>query len=102
MPAPYTQEYTMPNGIKLTSVVMDQKDFDAFIDELEKVCLSGFMPNVNKEQIDSVRKTKVLPPMKRGTITEIFFERFNVATEYMSAIVRGQGSAILEAMNERN
>lgn len=98
MPSPYTQEFIMPNGIKLTSVVMDQADFDAFVDELETINI----PGSNKDQIDSVRKAKVLPLMKRGLLTAKFFERFNVATEYMSAIVRGQGAAIMEAINERN
>jgi len=76
-------------GEKLTAVVVDREDFDAFCDELEGVFDFGSGERANKEVVDIVRKCGHLPLMGRGTKTEKFFKQWGVETDKMAVTVRG-------------
>jgi hypothetical protein len=100
MTEPAKYQFIMPGGKKVTSIVMEQADFDVLCDELERIDVA--MRNVThggsqdivrakKEHIDTIRDAKMLPMMARGTKTEHIFDTFGVETDYITAIVRGQG-----------
>jgi len=91
MPVPHMQEFSMPDGQELTSIVMDQSDFDVFCNDLEACGLTG----VTKETIDRIRIAKHLPMMGRGVKTEQFFERYGAKTDLLSVMVRGQGINVI-------
>lgn len=79
----------------MTSVVLDQEEFDQMVDGL----IQAFDQNAN--DMLKIRENKILPLMKRGTKTQVFFDRYNVTTDYLSAIVRGQGKNIIQPYLER-
>lgn len=88
MPAPFTQVFEI-GGFKTTSVVIDQADFDAFVDELAALELGGQRMSAN--MLANLRAAKHLPMMARGTKTQVFFDRWGVTTDKLSVIVRGHG-----------
>lgn len=86
----------LPNGEPLTSLVMDEKDFDEL---LEMVRQSGVMniqedTPVDDDQIQRLRDAQIVPLIKRGKLTESIFIKFGVNTNYMNAVIRGAGMAI--------
>lgn len=102
MPAPYVKEFTFPNGVTVTSVVLDQQDFDSFVDELANIKLFGTDQTPSKAQLDAIKEAQQLPLMARGSKTEVFFERWGVKTKHLSVIVRGAGRRMVNDMlNER-
>lgn len=96
---PYTQEFALQSGDKLTAVVLDQRDFDIFCDDMERSNVLNIGDSKeSKEGLAYVRATKLLPMMVRGSKTEKFFERWNIKTDRLSVIVRGTGDQILNQM----
>ena len=97
MPEPYLQVYNLPIGgepTPFTSVVLDQEDFDVFVDQLSQVKLLDTGETASEEQIQALRKNKHLPMMLRGSVTEKFFEQWGVETDYVGVIVRGAARRI--------
>jgi hypothetical protein len=96
MSKPHVSVFEMPNMGKIASVVMDQEDFDALCDDIEESLIRDIQSGVHVD-IDTIRETKHLPLMGRGTKTEKYFNKFNVDKEInkMCAIVRGQGREVL-------
>jgi hypothetical protein len=88
MPKPHVQEFEF-DGEKLTSVVVDREDFEAFCDELEGVVNLETGERANKNAIDALRKSGHLPLMGRGIKTEKFFKQWGVKTDKMAVVVRG-------------
>ena len=97
MAAPYVREYTV-GGLHTTSVVIDQTDFDSFIDELAGVIDIVVGGRAGANELQRLKDAKFLPLMKRGTRTEKFFERWNVKTDLLSVIVRGTGPGLLSSI----
>ncbi len=100
MTQPYKMELDMSTIGKVTSIVMDQEDFDKLCDDIEN---SGiFVANIgtvtNKELVDRIREAKHLPMMQRGTKTKRFFDKFGVETDLLCACVRGYGWKVLGDM----
>lgn len=96
MPAPFKQVFKFGDK-QITSVVMDQSDFDTLCDDLEGIKLrNGGL--VSKPDVDRIRASKNLPLMYRGTVTQKFFDKYKVETDYMCAIVRGEGKNLMKAM----
>lgn len=100
MPQPYKQVYKLPNGLVVTSVVMDKKDFDLFCDDLKGLLHTSNMKEPLKraddDQVEKIRQSQHLPLMARGTKTQKFFDQFEVNTDYLCAIVRGSGREVYE------
>ena len=89
MTAPYVKVFTV-GGKQLTSVIVDQDDFDRAIATLEGV----IQVNANNKRADikmlqDIRDAKHLPMAARGTKTEALFQMFGVKTDLMSLAVRG-------------
>lgn len=91
MAVPRIQEFP---ELGVTSIVMDEADFNAFADELGEIIDVGTGKRADKAHIDAIKAAKHLPMMGRGTKTEKFFTRWNVTTERLTVIVRGQGKAL--------
>jgi hypothetical protein len=87
---PFVQEYEMPDGTVITSVVMDREDFESLLDELAQVKISGLTP----EEAEQVKKIGYVPLLSRGAKTEFVFERYGVSGKLISMIIRGQGQRI--------
>ncbi len=106
MPAPYKQVYKLPNGIVITSIVMDQEEFNEFCDNLKGILhtdrLGGNMKRADDEQIEQIRASKHLPMMARGTKTQRFFDQYEVTTDYLCVIVRGTGGTVLAKLSGVN
>ena len=89
MSEPFIQEFEMPDGRVIASVVLDQGEFDAVLDELVRVGLTG----LTQEGAGQVKVVGNVPLLARGTKTEFVFERFGVAGRLISMIVRGRDIA---------
>ena len=85
---------------EITSLVMDKKDFMEFCDEIEKsnIFEVGQQERAAKEAVDRLREAGMLPMMSRGTKTQVFFDKYDVKTDKLSACVRGTGRKIAEKM----
>lgn len=88
MTEPFVKEFDI-QGTKVTSVVLDPEDFEAFCDELIDVFNVGSGERTNREGVEKIRKAGHLPLMAKGTKTEKFFTRWNVKTAHMGVIKRG-------------
>lgn len=97
MPAPFKQVFKFRDNKQITSVVMDQSDFDTLCDDLEGIQLRNG-GRTNKPDIDLIRASKHIPLMYRGTVTQKFFDKYKVETDYMCVIVRGEGKNLMKAM----
>ena len=92
MTKPHLQKFIMPindEPTPFTSVILDQKDFDTFCDELSDVKLLDTGGTPSEEQIELLREAKHLPMMMKGAMTKKFFDQWGVETEYLGVIVRG-------------
>jgi hypothetical protein len=94
MSEPFIQEFEMPDGRVIASVVLDQGEFDAVLDELARVGLTG----LTQEGAEQVKVVGNVPLLARGTKTEFVFERFGVAGRLISMIVRGRGRDIADRL----
>lgn len=102
MPAPFKQVYEFPDGNcahgrYITSVVVDQAEFDQFCDQINGVKdqAGSFL---TPEQVQTIREAKHIPMMARGTATERFFKQWDVETKLMCVIVRGHGPKLAEQL----
>lgn len=79
--------FTMPNGIELTSIVMEENEFVEFVESLP----------IDPPAQQQIIRIGCLPMMSRGTKTAHFFEKYGVTTDYLAAIVRGTAAKLGEA-----
>lgn len=102
MTAAYVQEFEVC-GVKTASVVIDQEEFDRFVDELAGITAvnEGGQP-ADSVALDKIRAAKHLPLMTRGAETEKFFQRWGVKCARMGVITRGQGRVIAAELFRRN
>ena len=79
--------FTMPIGIELTSIVMDENEVVEFV---------GSLP-IDQASQQRIIRIGCLPMMSRGNKTSQFFEKYGVTTDYLAAIVRGTAAKLGEA-----
>jgi len=95
MAEPFIQKVTMPGVGEITSVVLDQEDFNSFADQLVGLIeahassQAGEVQRSTEEQISSIKVAGILPMMGRGSKTEQFFEQWGVETDRMCVCARG-------------
>ena len=75
-------------GTSITSLVMDEQEFEEFLGQIAK---SGL---VNEAAVDACRKAKHVPIIAKGTKTWYLFDLYAVLTPNMSVIVRGEGENV--------
>lgn len=92
---PCKREFTIPNGIHITSVVLDQGDFDTLCDMIQE---SLGHRKETADQVATIRKAKHLPMVSRGTKTQPIFEKFEIQTDNACFIVRGEGDRMLKEL----
>jgi hypothetical protein len=95
-------EFDTPQG-KITSLVMDRKEFDELMDLINK---SGLIEDYGV--LAQLRQVGHLPLVARGTKTEFIFDKYEIETEAFSAIIRGAAENVqnllrgTEARNPRS
>jgi hypothetical protein len=87
-------KYQLPNGIALTSLVMNEHEFDVLCDDLEASKLV-VDKGLFKKQIDTIRKVKHLPMVSLGIKTSSLFTKYKVDTPVFCACVRGFADRVL-------
>ena len=90
----YRQIFDFKEG-KLTTLVMNQLDFNQLIDTIE-----GLDLDLKESDIDQLKTTGHLPLIARGSKTQPVFEKYAVETEYLAAIIKGVGEKLFEEINE--
>ena len=98
MAEPYVQEFVLPNGRELASVVLDHEDFIKFCDELFGIAVINNDVRTGSALIERLKEAKHLPMMGRGTKTEKFFQRWGVKAKALSVIVRGHGMELAKKL----
>jgi hypothetical protein len=98
MSNPFVQIFDI-GGLQVSSVVIDQQEFNVLCDELEGikhlVPKSGDLTSpFSKADIDRIRAAKHIPMMSRGFWTVSFFDRWGVTTDKLCVIVRGHGRTL--------
>lgn len=83
----YVQEFDF-GGKRLTSIVMDEDEFEKLVDELKEK-----WPR-EAATVEGCRAAKHIPAIGRGTVTGFIFDRYNVKTDVISIIVRGMGPEV--------
>jgi len=94
MADPYVKAFKLPNGMELTSIVIDADEFQALVDEIDT---DTKMPNgipIPPEQIQAIRDAGHIPLIQKGTKTAFIFDRYGVETDKCAVITRGKGKEI--------
>ena len=92
MPKFFKQKFKTPMG-EITSLVLDQQEFDEFIDTLDDVFLTSG-DRTSKDYLKELKDAKYLPMMSRGSKTKHVFEKYEITTDLLSAVVRGAGKQV--------
>lgn len=87
---PFIQVFSI-EGKLFTSVVLDSDEFDRLLDEVARQPLGGLSEAAWAEQVSALRKLRNITAIGRGTKTQWLFDRFDVKTDTMGVMVRGQG-----------
>jgi len=95
----FKQQFIMPNGEPITSVVMDLAEFEELADSLHGIVMLNYnCKRTADTQIDAIKAAKTIPMMSRGTKTEAIFEKYQIETDLASFIVRGEGRVVANMM----
>ena len=92
-----------PGPWKMTSVVTTESDFHDLLVDVAK--FDGYDAQRGERggvDVESLRVLGNIPLIKRGTKTQFAFDRYGVATDYMSVIVRGRGREVAQALMNSN
>lgn len=83
-----------------TSLVMDKDEFDTLVDLIVSDLTSTVVANCPGQEVGNwgwaFKRSNIIPLVKRGTKTQILFDKYEITTDYLSAIVRGTGKELLE------
>ncbi len=102
MPAPYKTKFLLPDGREITTVVLDEDEFDRLADSLKGIAVLNLDERAAQAQIDSIKAARIIPMMSRGTKTQVVFEQYDIDTNIASFIVRGTGKMLVQgAINEQ-
>ena len=99
MRVPFKKEFNV-NGRHITTVVMDEPDFVTLCDGLLGIFDRQNGARTGPDQINLLKKAKHIPLMAKGYLTGAIFEKFDIATDYASFIVRGHGMNILNSLTK--
>lgn len=86
---------------ELTSLVMDEAEFEAFVQHIadgDPVVNVRTGSRMSPEDVEALRKAKHVPMVSRGTKTEYLFKIYEVDTDLLSAVIRGQGEKIFSQL----
>ena len=93
-------------GMQVTSMVMDENEFEELIQQLKGIIIlnkEGGPDRADEAGMEAIRKAGCLPGMQRGSKTQPIFEKYEITTDFLTAIIRGRGEElakkILEQMN---
>lgn len=80
-----------------TVMVMDREEFNELVDAIPT---NLFDVGKQARGVNAARLKEVghLPLMMRGSLTEPIFQKYEISTPYLSAIVRGVGELLMAAM----
>ena len=88
--------FDLPNGHKITVLVMSPEEFKELLDSLEGITEVSSGQRADELTLDRIRRLGHLPMMARGYKTQEIFTKYEVQTDYISAIVRGKGPEVLQ------
>jgi hypothetical protein len=96
MTTPYVG-YLEAKGMKIASVVIDQNEFNELVEEFRGIIEVKNNIRMVDDHINTFKKAKHVPLIKRGAKTEFIFERFGIRKNviFASIIVRGAGEEVL-------
>lgn len=86
---PYKSVVRMPDGAMMTSVIVNQDEFNRAIDTLVNVGKDEPSGQVPAAELQRFKAAGYLPPASRGYNTEAMFQMFGVTTKWMSLAVHG-------------
>jgi uncharacterized protein involved in tellurium resistance len=95
MPKPVKQMFTLPTGQEITSVVVDEDDFQHTVNQLRDIYVMNQQKRVDDAQINALLKAKHIPMISKGTLTASIFDKYGITTDLACVIVRGQGSNVI-------
>lgn len=83
-------KHEFQSGIgNITSLVMDNDEFHALCDEIQTK-----FSKLSSDDVQKLRDNGHIPLVKRGSMTQFIFDKYEVGTDLLSAIIRGNGMAI--------
>jgi hypothetical protein len=98
MTEPYKTVFDMPGFGKLTSVVMDQADFNELCDTFTGIYDVAVKKRIAEERIADAKAAKIIPMISRGVKTQYIFDKYGIETDKASFIVRGHGKILAKNM----
>lgn len=94
--------FRLPDSQQITSLVMSQNEFDELCQHISKLKIKTHDgEQIDQQNLETIRKAKHLKLMARGTTTEQIFKKYEIQTEFLSAIVRGHGLTALTELDEQ-
>jgi hypothetical protein len=83
-------------GKILSSVVVSEEEWDFLIDMMKTMNRVAIKDGgrITDAQLEHIRKSKHIPMIARGTLTEKVFQHLGVEDALMSVIVRGMGPSV--------
>lgn len=103
MTEPFLRKFSLPDGSELTSVVLDQDEFDELCDSLKDVMIYNMKGQRAAEaHLKALKTAKHLPLMSRGTKTQFVFDKYGIETDKASFIVRGHGRSLAKDFTGSN
>jgi hypothetical protein len=88
--------FLLPNGHPLTILVMDEPEFQELCSNLEGIFSIYVTSDDEKEEFEVMKRAKFIPTIKMDPRTQKLFNDLGVRTNYLSAIVRGQGEELID------
>lgn len=100
MTEPYVKTFTvnLPDGqLTMATIVMDQEDFDALVDELlaTQLHVKNLGANMDDAIVQRLKEVGHIPMISRGLLTEFLFTRYDIQCDKAAVIVRGKGLQML-------
>lgn len=93
-----SQSPTGENGPwKMSSVVVSDEEFADLVLTIRGLNVRSYKgPHMKKADVDAIEQARHIPLIYKGSITRFLFDRYNVQTPFMSVIVRGEGTTVIQ------
>jgi len=86
-----TTKHEFQTGVgDITALVMSNSEFYELCNEIE----SKMEKIITKDQVQCLRDNGYIPMVKRGSLTQFIFDKYEVETNMLSVIIRGNGPAV--------
>lgn len=86
-----------PGPWKISSVVVSDDEFADLVLTIRGMSVRSYKgPHMEKADVDAIEQARHIPLIYKGSITRFLFDRYNVQTPFMSVIVRGEGTTVLQ------